>query len=197
MRGWLIPAAFTAALLGSVVTHQPVLEAGAAATYTIDNVHSSVLFKIRHAGTSNTYGRFNTVSGSYTIDDENAANSSISLEIDAASVDTNSEGRDKHLRSPDFFSVKQFPKITFTSTKIEKTAGGYHATGELDLHGVKKEIAFDFVKVGEGTLRDKPISGYEGKLSFKRSDFGMTKYVAEGTIGDEVEIIVSVEGAQG
>ena len=73
-----------------------------------------------------------------------------SFEVDAASVDSNHEARDKHLRSPDFLDVKQYPKMTFVSSAYEGTKDKGVLKGTLTLHGVAKEVAFDLVKIGEG-----------------------------------------------
>ena len=87
-----------------------------AADYDVDAAHTTVQFKVGHLGFSELVGRFNTFSGTFSMDDANPAAAKASFEIDAASVDSNHEPRDKHLRSPDFLDVKQFPKMTFVSS---------------------------------------------------------------------------------
>jgi polyisoprenoid-binding protein YceI len=91
-----------------------------AVTYRIDPVHSFIIFRVKHLNTGFAYGRFNTFSGTFVVDERNPANSSIELEIDANSVDTGNSQRDDHLRNPDFFNARQFPKITFKSTRVRK-----------------------------------------------------------------------------
>jgi polyisoprenoid-binding protein YceI len=168
----------------------------AADNYKIDPVHSCVRFRVKHLGVSYMYGRFNDVSGDMTIDSEDAKKSSINVTIKAKSVYTNDEGRDKHLRGPDFFSAKEFPVITFKSTKIKKS--GKHAlkvTGDLTLHGVTKSITVKLEHVGEG---DNPRfgyrSGYETTFTIKRSDYGMGYMAGNGMLGDEVRVEISIEG---
>src|SRR3954454_2565602 len=108
----------------------------AADTYQLDPVHSSVLFKVRHLNVTDFYGRFNDLSGTVTFDEAGPANNSVQLQIKADSLDTHNEKRDQHLKSPDFFNVKQFPAIAFKSTKVEKLAdNSYKVTGNLTLHG--------------------------------------------------------------
>lgn len=168
----------------------------AADTYTVDNGHSSVMFRIKHKNVSYTYGRFNTMSGSWTLDDTNPKNSKVELVIDAKSIDTNSPKRDGHLRSPDFFSVKQFAKITFKSKTVKKTAKDtYSVTGDLTLHGVTKSVTIKMTKVGEATdPKAGKLSGCEAVFTIKRSDYGMS--YGMGAIGDEVKLWVSVEGVK-
>ena len=113
---------------------------GAAASFKVDAAHSSVIFRIKHLGIGNVYGRFNELSGTLNYASAGAG-SAIDLTIRAASVDTNSPKRDNHLRSPDFFSVKEFPTITFKSTNWKKTGdNAYEVTGNLSLHGKTKTI---------------------------------------------------------
>src|SRR5688572_16424071 len=107
-------------LVGALVAMTPRVEGiGAAAeTLNIDPVHSSMVFRVKHVNATNFYGRFNKIGGQIVWDDASPAASSINVEIDATSVDTNNDGRNKHLRSPDFFNTDQYPKATFKSTSI-------------------------------------------------------------------------------
>jgi len=196
IRTLALPGLLSAALVSSAFIGGSQLSADGPKTFAVDNSHSTVIFKIKHMGASWTYGRFNTVKGSFSIDDAALSKSSVSVEIASGSIDSNDAGRDKHLMSPDFFSVKQFPTITFKSTKVEKTASGYRATGELALHGAKKVVSFDFVKVGEGKHPKTKVGivGYEGTLTIQRSDFDMKKFVDNGMVGNDVHLIIAVEG---
>ena len=164
--------------------------------YTIDGGHSSVLFKVNHLGISNFYGAFKDVSGALVIDNENPAKSSVQVMIRADSVDTRNEGRDKHVMSPDFFNVKQFPEMVFESTSVQRKGdGALEVTGEFTVHGETKELTFEASHVGHGDRgRSGYRTGYEATFTFKRSDFGM-KYMLEG-LGDEITIIASLEAAK-
>lgn len=167
--------------------------AAAADTYDVDPVHSYVLFRVNHLGVGTSYGRFNDVSGTLVVDEENPAQSSVSIEIAAESVDTANADRDKHLKSPDFFSVQQFPRITFKSTGIEKTGdAAYDVSGELTLHGVTKPVTLSLRRVGSG--KDpwgKFRTGFDGSFVVKRGEFGIS-YMPQG-LGGDVEIFVAVE----
>src|SRR5690349_10141147 len=115
----------------------------AAETYTVDPVHSSISFMISHAGISNIHGRFNDFSGKITID-KDPAKSSFALSIPIDSIDTNNVKRDEHLRAPDYFNAKQFPALTFQSTKVKAVDGGYEVAGDLTMHGVTKPVTINF-----------------------------------------------------
>ena len=109
------------------------------------------------------------------------------------SIDTRSEKRDQHLKSPDFFNAKQFPAITFKSNKIEGSGDSYKISGDLTIHGVTKPIMIEFKKGAEGKGGQGEIrSGGETRFTIKRSDYDM-KFMA-GPVGDDVNIIVSLEG---
>ena len=164
------------------------------ASYTIDKGHSALLFRISHLGVSYTHGRFNDFSGSFHIDDQDPTKSSIELDISAESVDSNDEGRDKHLRQKDYFNVEEYPSIGFKSTSIKKLDGKvYRVTGKFTLLAVTKEITFRMEKIGEA---DDPWGnhrmGFEGLLVIKRSDYGMTTMIPN--IGDEVRLTLGIEG---
>jgi len=162
--------------------------------YKIDKAHSALLWKIKHLGVSYTHGRFNEFTGSFAIDDANLKNAAVEIDISADSIDSNDEGRDKHLRSKDFFNVDEHPSITFESTAITKADDDtYRVAGKFTLLGVTKEVVLRMTKVGEakdpwGNYR----MGFDGEVVIKRSDFGM-KTMLEG-IGDEVRITLGVEG---
>jgi polyisoprenoid-binding protein YceI len=162
--------------------------------YNLDAAHSGVNFKISHLGLSQISGRFNQFSGSFSIDPE-PGNCSFALTIKTDSVDTNQQARDKHLRSPDFFNVKQFPEITFKSTAIKAAQDGYQVTGDLTMHGVTKSITFS---LSGGKTAEFPAgvqrTGFSTDLVLKRSDFGITKF--DKAVGDDVSVSISFEGTK-
>ncbi len=157
-----------------------------AADYVIDITHSSVNFTAGHLGISKTVGRFNEFEGTFSDD---ASAEKVNVTIKTSSVDTNHEPRDKHLRSPDFFDVKQYPTMTFTSTSV---ADG-KLTGDLTMHGKTKAVTLDLTVIGEG---DDPWGGYRKGLqatgTINRSDWGITYFIPG--VPDEVEIEIQVEG---
>lgn len=162
-------------------------------TFAVDGTHSSAIFRVKHMNVAYFYGRFNDISGSYSLNGDEAA---FDITIKSDSVDTNSESRDKHLKSPDFFNAKQYPTIHFKSTtakKVGKTT--YEVAGELTLHGDTRALTMVVEKTGEGIgRRGEQRSGVETTFTIKRSDFGMD-FMLQG-LGDEVRVTVSLEGVK-
>ncbi|NQV24360.1 MAG: YceI family protein, partial [Rhodopirellula sp.] len=112
----------------------------AADEYDYDLVHSSVSFKARHLGISWIHGRFNEVSGKFSLDRENPSKSTFALTIKTESVDTANKARDEHLRRPDYFDSKQFPTIEFKSTSTKPIKDGFEVTGNFTMHGKTQKI---------------------------------------------------------
>ena len=191
-----VASASTPAKAPTETAVKPSSLAEAGGDYEIDSIHSQVIFRLKHFGVSYQYGRFNKVSGSLTIDGADPKNSRASVEIAAASVFTADMKRDKHLKGPDFFDVKQFPSITFTSTKVAPAGqGSYQVTGDLAMRGVTRTVTLELDHIGSGK---DPYGGYrsgfEGTFSIKRSDFGMN-FMLQG-IGDEVRLTVAIEAVR-
>ena len=164
--------------------------AAQAQTYTVDRSHSAILFKAKHANVSYTYGMFRGFSGSLTVAGKK---SQVAIEVDAGSVYTGEKKRDGHLASPDFLNAKQFPKITFNSTKVQQRGKSVVVAGKLTLHGVTKDVKLTMVHIGSGKGPDgKERIGFEGTLKIKRSAYGMTKMIP--MVGDDVTLTISIEG---
>ena len=158
--------------------------------FTLDPVHSSVVFRIEHNGVSNFYGTFNDVSGTYTLGDAPSLNIAIKTE----SVNSRNGGRDRHLKSPDFFNAAEFPSIVFKSTKVEGSGDKLKVTGDLTMHGVTKPVTADLKVWPAKETRQGLRSGFETTFTIMRSDFGMNTYIAEGGLGDEVTVMFGAEG---
>ncbi|MFZ5572443.1 MAG: YceI family protein [Thermodesulfobacteriota bacterium] len=166
----------------------------AARTYTIDPVHSSVVFKISHLGVSQFYGRFNNPAGILEFDEQQPEKSRIEVTVMSKEIDTANEKRDTHLKSPDFFNIDVYPAIRFVSRQVQKAAErNYLVSGELTFLGVTKPLVVTGTYVGAGK---DPWGGnrigFETAFTIRRSDFGMN-FMPE-SLGDEVEIIVGIEG---
>ena len=180
--------------MGKSASSQPA----GAETFQVDPVHSTNVFKIRHNGLVNFYGRFDQMSGSVVWDSAKPEASTIQAEIKTDSIDTNNEGRNKHLKSAEFFDVEKFPSLTFKSTAVKKAGEHmYDVTGDLTLHGVTKLITvkFDQGGVKNTTMPPGRRSGLETTFTIKRSDYGMTTFLEGGMLGDEVTMTVSLECA--
>jgi polyisoprenoid-binding protein YceI len=172
-----------------------VVSANAADTFKVDSVHSFVLFSVQHLGIANTYGRFNDITGTVVFDKDNPSKSSVELSVPIESLDTHNSIRDRSLKSPDFFNAKQFPTMTFKSTQVEGSGETLKVSGDLTIRGVTKPLTVDFKKGGEGKgVFGEMRGGGETRFTIKRSDFGMN--VQQGAVGDEVSIILSLEGVK-
>jgi polyisoprenoid-binding protein YceI len=162
--------------------------------YKIDAGHSSVVFRIKHFGVSNFYGRFNKVSGELAWDAKSPEKSTISIEIDASSVDSNDKGRDDHVRNADFLSAKEFPTITFKSKSVKKKGEQLEVTGDLTLHGVTKSVTTLVDITGEAETRFGYRVGFETTFDIKRSEYGVAG--VPGGVGEDVRIIVAIEAVK-
>lgn len=182
------------ALAAASMLASPALGEGAT-KFGVDSVHSVVVFRVGHMGVANMYGTIPAPSGSYAIDFANPSASTIDISIDADKIDSGNEKRDEHLRSPDFFNSKQFPKITFKATGFEKTGDKtMNVKGDLTMMGVTKPVDVKLEVLGEGETPQGYKNGFEATFSIKRSDFGMTKYLEKNAIGDDVKLVVAIEG---
>lgn len=164
--------------------------------YQVDPVHSSVVFRVKHMGVGYTYGRFNEVTGTFVIDEQNPAGTTLDIQVKADSLDTNNAKRDEHLKGPDFFNVKEFTTLAFKSRSVRLVKEHtYEVTGDLTLHGVTKPLTVQLDHVGTAQdPRSGVRSGMEGSFTVKRSDFGMGFMVP--AIGDDVWILVGLEGVK-
>lgn len=176
----------------------PELTAG---TWAIDAAHSTVGFTVRHLVVSKVRGRFQNFGGTITVAADGTP--SVDAEIDVASITTDNEQRDGHLKTGDFFEVEKYPTATFTSTSIKADGGNFVLTGDFTLHGVTNsvdlELEFNGVNAGMG---NGPVAGFEAKAVINRRDFGITiDMPLEGggaVVGDKITLNLEIEaGLQG
>lgn len=165
-----------------------------AATYTIDPDHTYPVFEISHLGFSTMRGRFNDTKGTIDIDLAKKTGS-VSIVINADSVDTSMQKRDDHLRSPDFLNVAEFPEITYKSSKVTFN-GDNKATveGTLTIMGTAKPVTLDVsaIKCGVHPMNKSEVCGFDAKTKIKRSDFGINYGLP--AIGDEMTLLIGAEG---
>lgn len=184
-----------AVLLGLALAASPALAADA---YTVDKDHSQASFQVRHL-LSKTAGRFNEFAGTIVLDEQHLEASTVEFRIHAASVDTDNEKRDQHLRTADFFDVANHPDITFKSEKIRKVAKGrYEVTGKFSMRGVEKRLTLPVSYLG--VVKDPwggKRAGFSTTATLNRKDFGMVWNKALDTggyvLGDEVYVTVEIE----
>lgn len=167
-------------------------------TYAIDPAHSEAAFQIRHMFT-NVRGTFGDFEGTVVMDTEDPASSTVSFTIDAASIDTDHEERDAHLRTEDFFWVEKHPEITFVSESIRPVGDNrYAVTGTFTLRGVSKKITLPVTFLGAGQDPwGNTRAGFSTETSIDRKEYGMVwnANLDQGgyILGDDVEIEVNLE----
>ncbi len=159
--------------------------------WNVDNAHSKLSFAITHLGISDVTGLFKNFDVKVITSKDDFSDAVFEMTADVASIDTEVEMRDNHLKSADFFDVEKFPKMSFKSTSI-KPAGKdkYKLTGNLTLHGVTKPVTMDLWYRGtvENPMSKKPTSGFQVTGSIKRSDFGVGEKFPAPMLSDEVLI---------
>ena len=173
----------------------------APAVWEIDSAHTAATFSVRHMMVSKVRGEFGKVSGSVTVPGADFTKATVEATIDASSINTRDEKRDGHLKSPDFFDVAKFPTLTFKSKKIERAAaaGRHKMTGDLTIHGVTKEVAFDVEGPSPETKNPWGVGvvGASATATVNRKDFGLNwnKALEAGgvLVGDEITITLDVE----
>ena len=172
------------------------------ATWNIDPDHTVAEFVVRHMMACNVHGQFNRIAGVLNFDPGGVAAASLEVEIDVAGLYTGIDRRDNHLRSPDFFDVEKYPKITFKSTNVEQTGSNRSkATGDLTIHGITRSVVLDVEWFGPSQFQDEDqlytTMGFAATTSVNREDFGMTwNAVIEGgglMVGKYVQITINSE----
>ncbi|MCC6929615.1 MAG: YceI family protein [Gemmatimonadaceae bacterium] len=191
----LLLLAFSAALLAA-----PTRLYAQTPTWKIDPVHSELTFRIRHYVTR-VRGTFAKWDGSITADPASLANGSVSVSIDAKSIDTNNEMRDNHLRSNDFFATDSFPALTFRSSRVELKGESLKVFGDLTIRGITRPVVLEGSY--NGVTKDaqgKDRMGFEATTRINRTDYKVAwNRAIEGggvMLGDEVEINITIEAVR-
>jgi polyisoprenoid-binding protein YceI len=167
-------------------------------TWDIDPVHSDVSFAVRHMMVSKVRGRFGSFAGSI-VTGADLLDSSVTATIDLDSVDTGSEQRDGHLKSPDFLDVAQFPTMTFRSTALRADGADHVLHGELTLHGVTRPVSLELEVTGSGPdAYGGTRAGFSAAGTINRRDFGIdiTMPLDGGgvVVADKIQIQLDIQG---
>ena len=166
-------------------------------TYGLDKGHGYIMMTYEHQGYSSPYLRFVGFDADLTLDANNPLKSSVSVNIDPATVDSGVEKFDQHLVSADFFDVENHKEISFVSTKLELTGDNVGVmTGDLTIKGITKPVTLD-VKLNKADFAQRANTnkiGFSAKGQVKRSDFDLGLYVPY--VGDAVDIIIETEFEQ-
>lgn len=171
----------------------------AGTVWKIDPAHSEIGFSVKHLMIANVRGHFGSVEGEISFDENDVEHSSVNVQIDAASIDTREPRRDEHLRSPDFFDVLRFPRLSFHSNRVQRTGDDrLRVSGELTIRDVSRQVVLDVRQEGRG---QDPWGGeraaFTATTSIDRRDFGLTWNQALETggvlVGNEIRITLEVE----
>jgi polyisoprenoid-binding protein YceI len=173
---------------------------GTVSTWNLDAAHSTADFKVKHMMISNVKGSFSGLSGTLKLDETDYTHSTVEASIPVTSIKTGDEGRDGHLKSPDFFEAEKYPTMTFKSVNIDSTGGAnYDVTGELTLHGVTKVVTFavEDVSVPSKDPWGNQRIGLSATTKINRKDFGLVWNSALETggllVGEDVTINLEVQ----
>lgn len=168
-------------------------------TWTVDAAHSNVEFAVKHLMISTVKGRFSDVKGTVSYNENDPAQSRVEIEVGIHSIDTRTEQRDAHLRSPDFFHADQYPTMRFVSKRIDgDIQGEFKLIGDLTIKNVTREITLDAEFHGRG--KDPwggERMGFEAKGKLNRKDFGLNwnQLLESGgwVVGDDIKLAIEVE----
>jgi polyisoprenoid-binding protein YceI len=169
-----------------------------AGVYTIDPVHSTVGFVVRHLVAAKVRGHFGDFAGTVTVGDT-IESSSAEATVQAASISTNNEMRDNHLKSADFLEQETYPTLTFKSTAVRAVGGRLELVGDLTIKNVTKSVTFDleYLGTGSGIAPGSTVAGFEATADIDRRDFGVTfeGTLENGTIvvGNKITLEIAVE----
>jgi polyisoprenoid-binding protein YceI len=165
--------------------------------FDIDPTHSNIGFTVRHMVVAKVSGGFNEFSGTIVYDEKDLTKSSVNVTIKTASINTQNERRDNHLRSADFFDAANDSVISFVSKSVKKDKDGYIAVGDLTIRGVTKEIELPFQILGVRKDARGARMGVEASLTIDRFDYGVKwdRALDDGSlvVGKDVQINLAVE----
>ncbi|MBI4318120.1 MAG: YceI family protein [Chloroflexi bacterium] len=167
--------------------------------WQIDPAHSQIQFTVRHMMISNVRGRFESFSGTVDVNEENPVDSSVEIQIDAASINTKEPQRDGHLKSPDFLDAEAFPHLVFKSRRVEQIDDSHgRIIGDLTVRDVIREVVLDVEYAGQAKSPWGTVSaGFSATTKLNRKDWGLHWNQALETggvlVGDQVKIDIELE----
>jgi polyisoprenoid-binding protein YceI len=167
-------------------------------TWKVDKSHSNVKFAVSHMVVSEVEGSFRMFDGSLVASKADLSDAKVNFSVDVASVNTDNEKRDGHLKSDDFFNAEKFPKMSFVSKSMKPLGGNKYAlTGDLTLRDVTKTVTFDVTYGGQINTGRGVKAGFKAKTTIDRLQYGLKYAPALETgglaVGKDVEITVLLE----
>jgi polyisoprenoid-binding protein YceI len=167
-----------------------------AGTWSIDKSHSKISFNVTHMAVSEVEGNFREFEGTVINKTEDFNGAEVSFTAKTASIDTDSERRDNHLKSPDFFEAEKYPEITFKGNLV-KEAGKYKLKGNFTMHGVTRPVEFDVAYGGTVNTGRGLKAGFKVSGQINRQDYGLTwankLATGEMVVSDTVDVIAKIE----
>jgi polyisoprenoid-binding protein YceI len=166
--------------------------------WTVDKLHSNVKFSVQHMVVSEMEGSFKMFDGTMEHSKADFSDAKINFTVDVASVNTDNERRDGHLKADDFFNAEKYPKMTFVSTSVKSAGQGkYKIAGNLTIRDVTKPVVFDVTHGGVLKTQKGSKAGFKARTTINRFDYNLKWDRATETgglvVGKEVEIVVNVE----
>jgi polyisoprenoid-binding protein YceI len=158
--------------------------------WVFDDAHSNLQFTIKHLMVSEIEGSFKVKEATLVSQGNDFSNASVHVVADVGSVDTNNDGRDDHLRKPDFFDAEKYPDMVFKSHSFKKVSDtNYQVTGDLTFHGITKSVVLDATAgTNVNPYDNKPLVGFKVRGTINRTDYGISKDTPSALLSDEVEI---------
>ena len=191
-----------AGITPTIPVDEKAMKAAETGTYNFDKAHSFIGFKVKHMGLIEVPGFFRDFTGTVNYDTADPSKSTVEFTAKSTSIDTGVAGRDRHLRTADFFDVEKFPDLTFKSTKVEKKGKGWMVSGDLTMRGVTKPVSIPFEVTGfvPGGERAGAKIGISGETNINRRDFGVNygNNLPSGVrqIVDEVKVLRAIEAGK-
>lgn len=190
----LARSALTATLLGLALNASAGLSDVPSGGYSLDKTHGYITYTYSHLGYSTPHVGFRSFDVALDLDNEDIANSSVDVTIDATSIDSRVDVFDGHLNGPNFFDTANHPTITFKSTSFEAgEEDKFKIVGDLTIKGVTKPVTLDATlkKAANHPMKKTPTIGVTASATVSRSDWGLSRAVPN--VGDEISIHISVE----
>jgi len=184
-----------------IVTPVPALKSidrNALTKWAIDKPHSNIKFSVTHLVISEVEGSFKDFDGTVEHTKPDFSDAKINFTIKVASIDTDNEKRNGHLKSTDFFDAEKFPEITFTSSSLKPLGSNkYELTGNLTMKGITKPVKFDVTYGGQMNIKDQVKAGFKAKTTINRFDYDLKWNAATETgglvVSKEVDITINAE----
>jgi polyisoprenoid-binding protein YceI len=173
--------------------------AATSTTWSIDTFHSEILFKVKHLVITTVTGKFRNFKGKVETANADFSNAKIEFNADVNSIDTGAEGRDAHLKSPDFFDAEKYPELSFKSNSFTKRGDDYILTGDLTIRDITRpvELKVEFNGITKDPFYGKTKAGFELNGKINRKDFGLVWGALTETggavVGDEIKLHANIQ----